>query len=108
MKRRFLVAMLIFYLALVALVIVTPQVLAMRSATPNPTSCTGSLAHATTSGLTVPDGAVCRVSGSTVNGPVAVGRDAYFEASNTKINGTVHATGAITVFLHDQTWVTGS
>ena len=109
MKRRFLVAMLVFYLALVALVIVTPQVLAMRSATPpNPTSCTGALAHATTTGLTVPDGAVCRVSGSTVNGAVAVGRQAYFEASNTKINGTVHATGAITIFLHDQTWVTGS
>jgi hypothetical protein len=108
MRRRFVVTLFVFYAALVVLLIIAPQVLADRANTPAPTSCTGTLVHAKTASLTVPVGAVCRVSGSVVNGSVIVQRDAYFEAWDTKINGSVQATGALTVFLHDQTSVSGS
>jgi hypothetical protein len=108
MRRRFLAALVVFYAALVVLLIVAPQVLAKRAVTPpatTATTCTGTLTHQTTAGITVPIGAVCRVSASTVNGSVNVQRDAYFEAWDTKISGTVNATGALTVFLHDGTSV---
>lgn len=105
MRRRLLVVLLVFYAALVGALIVAPQVLANR----NPSqTCTGALTHAATADLTVPSGAVCRVSASTVNGSVTVDRDAYFEAWGTKITGTVRASGALTVFLHDGTSVSGS
>jgi hypothetical protein len=101
---------LVCYATLVALLIVAPQVLAKRDylTAATTTTCTGALSHTTTANLVVPAGAVCRVSGSTVNGSVTVNGDAYFEAWSTKIKGTVHATGALTVFLHDQTSVSGS
>ena len=111
MRRRFLVALFVFYSALVVVLILAPQVLAKRAtagALTTTTTCTGTLTHATTAALTVPDGAVCRVSDSTVNGSVTVLRDAYFEAWDTKISGSVQATGALTVFLHDQSSVDGS
>lgn len=105
MRRRFLIVLIVFYATLVLALILAPQVLAKRDVT---TTCTGTLAHATTGDLTVPKGAVCRVSGSTVNGSVTVERDAYFEAWSTKVSGTVRASGAMTVFLHDGTSVAGS
>lgn len=105
MRRRRLLIPLVFYGALVLLLIVAPQVLAKRDTT---TTCTGSLSHATMADLNVPEGAVCRVSGSTVNGSVTVERDAYFEASATKINGAVRAAHTLTVFLHDGTVVSGN
>src|SRR3979411_2980143 len=98
MRRRLLVVLAVFYAALVGLLIVAPQVLAKRDTTQ---TCTGALSHATTGEITVPVGAVCRVSGSTGNGSVTVLRDAYFEAWGTKISGSVNASGALTVFLHD-------
>jgi hypothetical protein len=107
MRRRLLVAVLVFYATMVAALIVAPQVLAKRNADAT-TTCRGALAHATIRDLTVPDGAVCRISGSTVNGSVTVYRNAYFEAWDTRVKGTIHATDALTVFLHDQTSVTGS
>lgn len=105
MGRQVLVVLLVFYAALVAVLIVAPQVLAKR----NPAeTCTGTMAHATTTDLTVPEGAICRVSSSAVNGSVTIQRNAYFEAWDTKISGTVRASGALTVFLHDGTSVRGS
>jgi len=105
MRRRLLVVLFVFYSALVFLLILAPQVFAKRDTA---ATCTGTLSHATTADITVPKGAVCRVSGSTVNGSVTVQRDAYFEAWTTKISGTVRASGALTVFLHDGTSVAGS
>ena len=111
MRRRFLVALFVFYSALVVVLILAPQVLAKRTpagAASTTATCTGTVTHTTTLALTVPDGDICRVSDSTINGSVTVLRDAYFEASNTKISGSVQATSALTVFLHDQSWVNGS
>lgn len=105
MRRRLLGALFVFYAALVVLLVVAPQVLAKREAA---ATCTGTLSHATGGDITVPAGSVCRVSGATVNGSVTVQRDAYFEAWGTKITGSVHASGALTVFLHDGTSVGGS
>ena len=99
--------MFVFYVAVVAALVLGPQVLAKR-ATPPPTTCTGALAHATTNDMSVPSGAICRVSSSTVNGSVTVAAGAYFEASATRIYGNIQATGALTVFLHDGTYVSGS
>jgi hypothetical protein len=107
MRRRVLVGVLVVYAAVVALLVLGPQVVAKRSSTP-PTVCTGALGHASTSDITVPAGSVCRVTASTVNGSVTIARDAYFEASGTTIFGNVRASSALTVFLHDGTSVTGS
>src|SRR5215472_16036511 len=76
MRRRFLAGALVFYAALMAALVFGPQVLAKREAAP-PTSCTGTLAHASTLDITVPTGAVCRVTASIVRGSVNVQRDAY-------------------------------
>jgi hypothetical protein len=104
MRRRLLAAVLVFYAALVVVLVFAPQVLARRDPAAA-TTCTGALGHATTNDLTVPAGAVCRLSFSTVKGTVTVGNDAYFEAVDTKITGAIRATGALTVFLHDGTSV---
>jgi hypothetical protein len=106
MKRRFLVAGVGFYAVLVAVLVFGPQVLALRSAPPV-TTCTGTMAHATTSDLVVPEGAVCRLSASTVNGNVSVQADGYFEAIGTKIYGNVGATGSLSVYLWEGTTVSG-
>ncbi len=100
-------AMLVSYSALVAALVFGPQVLAKLSTAPA-TPCTATMLRATTADLTVPPGAICRVTGSTVNGSVTVQRDAYFEASGTRITGSIRATGALTVFLHGGTSVAGS
>ncbi len=105
MRRRALVVPVVFYAALVALLTVAPQVLAKRDTS---TICSGTLINMATADVTVPVGAVCRVSGSTLKGSVTVLRDAYFEASATKVTGSIRASGALTVFLHDGTDVAGS
>lgn len=107
MRRRVVVAVVVFYAAIVAVLVFGPQVLAKRSTTTT-TTCTGTLAHAAVDDLIVPDGSVCRVNASTVDGSVTVGQDAYFEAAGTEIRGSVRATGATTVFLRDATSVRGS
>jgi hypothetical protein len=94
------------------MLILGPQAVAKRTpaaSTPlGTTSCTGSLTRTTTGDITVPNGGVCRISSSTVNGSVTVLRDAYFEAGDTKINGSIRAADSLTVFLHDATTVRGS
>jgi hypothetical protein len=99
--------MLVVYAAVVGVLVLGPQVLAKR-ATATPTTCTGTLANASTNDVIVPDGAVCRITASTVNGDVTVKRDAYFEASGAAIHGNVRATAALTVFIHGGTSVSGS
>jgi hypothetical protein len=105
MRRRTLIAPLVFYAALVLLLVVAPQVLAKRDTS---TTCTGTLARVTIADVTVPAGATCRLGDATVNGTVVVQGDAYFEASATKIAGSVRASGALTVFLNGGTFVSGS
>jgi hypothetical protein len=107
MRRRFLVAGVVLYASLVAALVVGPQVLAKRAPIVL-TTCTGTIAHATTSDITVPEGAVCRVTASTVNGNVTVQDGAYFEAAGTKVYGNLKADRALTVFLHDGTSVSGT
>jgi hypothetical protein len=107
MRRRLLVAIVVGYASVVAVLVFGPRVLADRSAVAV-TTCTGTLSRASAIAITVPSGAVCRITASTVNGSVIVQRDAYFEASGTAIHGGVRATGALTVFLHDGTSVSGS
>jgi hypothetical protein len=107
MRRRLLVAIVVGYASLVGVLVFGPRVLADRSTVAG-TSCTGTLSRVTAVALTVPAGAVCRVTASTINGSVIVQRDAYFEASGTAIYGGLRAKGALTVFLHDGTSVSGS
>ena len=56
----------------------------------------------------VGDGRTCTLIDSTVAGDVRVGQAAYFEASNTDIGGTVKASNALTVYVHDGSTVGGS
>lgn len=107
MRRRFLVGLVVVYAALMAALVLGPQVLAERSRAVAST-CTGTVAGATMSDVTVPEGAVCRIRDSSVQGSVTVERDAYFEASGTRISGDVRAERGLTVFLHDGTAVSGS
>lgn len=104
MKRRLLGILLVFYVTLMLLLVLAPQILAKRDTT---TACSGTLSRVTSSDLTVPKGAICRISDSMVIGSVIVRPDAYFEARGTKISGSVQAVGALTVFLHDGTSVGG-
>ena len=58
--------------------------------------------------VVVGDGRTCTLINSTVTGDVRVGQAAYFEASNTDIGGTVKASNALTVYVHDGSTVGGS
>jgi hypothetical protein len=60
------------------------------------------------SSIVVPQNGTCTLNGARATGDVTVNSNAYFEANGTSIGGTVSATGAVTVFIHDGSSVGGS
>jgi hypothetical protein len=70
-------------------------------------NCNGTLTGSYSS-IVVAKNRSCTLNGATVTGDVTVNSNAYFEANGTSIGGTVSATGAGTVFIHDGSSVGGS
>jgi hypothetical protein len=57
--------------------------------------------------LVVPENGECTIQDSTVGGDVKVGRNAYFQATNSQIAGDVNGRNSLTVFIDSQTTVGG-
>jgi hypothetical protein len=73
-----------------------------------PTECTTPQTGATIEGdLTVPDNESCTIVGSKVGGSVRVGRNSFFQASNSTIAGDVKGRKSLTIFLDQKTTVGG-
>ena len=81
--------------------------LAVASPASASTTCNGTLTGSYGS-VVVPTWGSCTLSGATVTGGVTVNGGAYFEASGTSVGGTVSASGAVTVYMHDGSSVGGS
>ncbi len=72
------------------------------------TECNETLTAAIIPGdLVVPENGSCTIIGSTVGDDVKVGRNAYFESSNSKIGDEVRASSSLTIFIHDGSTVGG-
>jgi hypothetical protein len=72
------------------------------------TVCDEPLTGVTLDDVVVETDGVCTLTGSTVTGDVRVGRDGFFQATNTDIAGGVRAYRALTVFLNEGSTVGGS
>jgi hypothetical protein len=70
--------------------------------------CEGVETGVTADHVVVPTDGACTLTGSTVTGNVYVGRNAYFEATNTDIAGKVSAYRSQTVFINTGSTVGGS
>lgn len=58
--------------------------------------------------LQVPAGGTCVLNSSAVNGNVIVGANGYFESNGTKVSGNIGGSGALTVYVHDQSNIQGA
>ena len=87
----------LFVLPVVALV----AVLAMASpaAAHKKFRCESTLTGVTLANVVVPRDASCILVDSTVNGNVSVGKNAFFQATNTAIGGKVRADRALSIFI---------
>jgi hypothetical protein len=65
----------------------------------NETQCNGTFTGVTLGDVVVPPDAVCVLTNSVVNGQVDVLKNAYFQATNTKITEDVNGERAQTVFI---------
>jgi len=70
--------------------------------------CNGAFTGKTYDDVTVPRGAACTLTGSTVRGDVKVLRNAYFQATGTAVRGDVEGRAAQTVFIDTGSKVGGS
>ncbi len=84
-------------LPVVALVAVLA--LASPAAAHNKFRCESTLTGVTVDNVVVPRDASCILVDSTVNGNVSVGKNAFFQATNTAIGGKVRADRALGVFI---------
>jgi hypothetical protein len=66
-------------------------------------SCRGSLGAVTVDNLRVPQGATCRLNGTTIKGTIYVGTDATLVASSVRVVGNVQAEGHRSVTLSGST-----
>jgi hypothetical protein len=82
-------------------------VLATASPAAADTECNTTVTGVTVRSLTVPQGGVCILDHAKVKGDVKVGRDAYFQATHSKVTGDVKARNALTVFIEDSSTVAG-
>lgn len=72
------------------------------------TVCTGTIGGGTVDNLRVPDGATCRLNGTSVKGTVKVGGDAILKAFGVRVIGNVQAENARKVVVRDRSTVGGS
>jgi hypothetical protein len=70
--------------------------------------CNGVFKGKTYDDVTVPRGAACTLTGSTVRGDVKALKDAYFQATDTAVRGDVEGKGAQTIFIDTGSRVAGS
>ena len=70
--------------------------------------CNGAFKGKTYDDVTVPRGAACTLTGSTVRGDVKVLKNAYFQATATSVRGDVEGMAAQTVFIDTGSRVGGS
>lgn len=70
-------------------------------------TCNGTLTGVNLGKVVVPDNGTCMLVGSTVTGDVKVGKNAYFEADATSIQGNVKANQSLTIYTHDGSTVSG-
>lgn len=70
--------------------------------------CNGVFKGKTYDDVTVPRGAACTLTGSTVRGDVIVLKDAYFQATGTRVRGDIEGRAAQTVFVDTGSRVGGS
>jgi len=70
--------------------------------------CNGAYKGKTLDDVTVPRGAACTLTGSTVRGDVVVLKNAYFQATATVVRGDVEGKRAQTVFIDTGSKVGGS
>jgi len=86
-----------------ALVAASPAAAAKSSVT-----CTGLMTDIAARDVTVPTGAACTLVDSSVRNDVRVGRDAYFQATNTDVGGDVFARDSQTVFVEAGSGIGGN
>src|SRR6186997_2638113 len=70
-------------------------------------TCNSTLNGVTVGKLVVPDNGTCILVGSTT-GDVMVGKNAYFEANASTIQGDVKSNESMTIYTHDGSSVSGS
>jgi hypothetical protein len=71
-------------------------------------TCSGTLTGVNVGKVVVLDNDTCTLVGSTVTGDVKVGKNAYFEADATSIQGNVKANQSLTIYTHDGSTISGS
>jgi hypothetical protein len=82
-------------------------VLATASSAAADTECNTTLTGVTVRSLTVPPGGNCVLDHAKVKGDVRVGRDAYFQATHSKVTDDVKGRYAQTIFVEDSSTVAG-
>jgi len=70
-------------------------------------TCTGTLMDVSARDVTVPTGADCFLINSSVRNDVRVGRDGYFQSTNSDIGGDITSRDSRTVFVEDGSGVGG-
>ena len=94
------------------LIVLSVAALSVAAATSTATAATSFTCNSTLNGVTVgklvvPDNGTCILVGSTT-GDVMVGKNAYFEANASTIQGDVKSNESMTIYTHDGSSVSGS
>ena len=71
-------------------------------------TCNGTFTGVTVGKVVVPKDGTCTLVGSTVTGDVSVGKNAYFEANATSIQGNLKGNAGLTIYTHDGSAIGGS
>jgi hypothetical protein len=92
-----------------ALLIAAPLALTLAPAAhADETTCRGTLGAVTVDDLRVPDGASCRLVGTTVQGNITVGTGSRLVAVRVSVEGSIQAEGAERVVVRNRSQVDGS